>query len=355
MSDRTRVVVLSQLPPPVHGSTVMTELLVEVLGEDHDVDVVERTYSRTVSEVGKFAFRKLSAALGLFGRTLRAASRRPDVAVVFFTNRRFSFVSDLVCIAIFRSFRVPIVHYIHTVGFRSLADRGSVWRRLVVWGLQAARTVVVLGPSLASDISWAVDLKRIRYIANIPRHAPPELDVERKPQVLFLSNLIREKGADTFVDVAEIVGSQIPEAVFVLAGYASDASFLDHIQRRVKESPLGERLLYIGAVSGDHKWQVLMESSVLFFPSRYPFEAQPLTIVEAQTIGLAVVAFDTGGVRDLRPEFLLDRNSSMGTVAAAVVSAMNGPRAGSDPESILRTRRSEFKGSWAAAVDDAAR
>ena len=54
-----------------------------------------------------------------------------------------------------------------------------------------------------------------------------------------------------------------------------------------------------GAVDDTAKQRLFESADAMLFPSVYPFEAQPLSIIEAMSHGVPVVAYDTGGVRDL--------------------------------------------------------
>src|SRR5690606_17277143 len=85
------VVVISQLPPPTHGSTLMTKVFLEVL-DDLGIEwrLVDRRFSRTVGEVGSFKLRKVGAAAGLVTRLLtRLLRRRPAACIFFVTTRPF--------------------------------------------------------------------------------------------------------------------------------------------------------------------------------------------------------------------------------------------------------------------------
>lgn len=112
----SRVVVISQLPPPIHGSTIMTETFLRTLDElGHNWRLVDRRSSSSVAEVGKFGFRKLASAFWMPFRLLREMLSFHPVAVVFFpTNRTFSFLVDWALSEVLRWFRVRRINYLHT-------------------------------------------------------------------------------------------------------------------------------------------------------------------------------------------------------------------------------------------------
>jgi glycosyltransferase involved in cell wall biosynthesis len=134
---------------------------------------------------------------------------------------------------------------------------------------------------------------------------------------LFLSNLISGKGFEDFAAVAEILAPSYPGLRWVAAGGGvGDGQFerlRDAWHTRVPELKLA------GQVGAAQKEELFGRSMLLAFPSTYKYEAQPLVIIEALGHGLPVVAYDTGGVRDLISDAgRLVNSGNIGALAAAV-------------------------------------
>jgi glycosyltransferase involved in cell wall biosynthesis len=166
--------------------------------------------------------------------------------------------------------------------------------------LGSGELLVTLGPALRSDIEWAVPEKRIAFLPNAVAEHPISCGTDPRSAVLYFSNLIPEKGADVFVQSAIELASRMPEMKFVLAGATADKAFVDSLRSTIASTPVNDRFVFIGPVTDvNQKWKLLTEACVLAFPSTYPFEAQPLTILEALSVGTPVVAFDVGGIRDV--------------------------------------------------------
>ncbi|WP_295835792.1 glycosyltransferase family 4 protein [uncultured Microbacterium sp.] len=295
-----RVLVISQLPPPLHGSTLMTRTLMQVLRDrGFDVDIVERRFSKAISEVGKFSVRKLFSATIIPVRlALRILRYKPGTVVFFATNRTFSFWVDVVLSGVLRAFRVRTILYLHTRGFADLAARSRLYNIFVKALLRSGDEIVCLGEALGGDVRPFVSAP----VLSIPNAVSPPSGVRTAVTgpVLYLSNLIPEKGAGTFLNVAGSVAQSDPGARFVIAGAPVDDIFQASLVAQVENEGLTSQALFLGAISDQQrKWELLAGASVLVFPSTYAFEAQPLTILEAMAVGTPVVAFDVGGVRDI--------------------------------------------------------
>jgi glycosyltransferase involved in cell wall biosynthesis len=276
----------------------MTQVFLETL-RDLKLDgvLVDRRFSTSVASVGRFSLGKVGAGVDLFRRVILAAkTERPSRAVLFMTNRPASFLVDVVIAEILRVFRVPVVGYVHTQGFEALAARGRIWQALAVRLLSGAQTLVCLSPILEQDVRRLARGTALVSIGNTPLDTPQDVTRERnaKLRVVFLSNLIPEKGVDEFLDLARSFSRTGPDATFIAAGAPAHARQLDELRQ---SAPTNVRVA--GPADTDQKWDLLSNADLIVFPSRYPFEAQPLVLVEAMAMGLPCVAYGIGGIPDL--------------------------------------------------------
>jgi glycosyltransferase involved in cell wall biosynthesis len=303
VTDARRVLIISQVPPPFHGSTVMTLVTQRMLGswaiEDH---LVDRRFSKSVTEVGQFSKRKVFEAFSIVFRLIRALlSGRYDTCIFFVTNRKFSFIVDVALSEVLRWSQITVVAYVHTLGYRELAQKNRIYAWAVKRLLGSAKHVVVLGPTLIADVKDHVS-GEIHVVPNTPLDVP---SIDAAPnstvgvRVLFLSNLIPEKGIDDFISCAISLARSNSQVTFSIVGAASFAGQLEQIANRLVLEGLQHQIKVVGQVDHHQKWEILNETDLLVFPSVYEFEAQPLTIIEAGACSVATIAYQTGGIQDI--------------------------------------------------------
>lgn len=99
------------------------------------------------------------------------------------------------------------------------------------------------------------------------------------------------KDPHLWISVATAVARQRPDAVFLLVG---DGSALADMTAMAQESGLGGRVIFTGALP--QPWAAYRAMDVFLLTSRH--EGLPTALVEAQMMGLPVVAADVGGVRE---------------------------------------------------------
>ena len=55
-----KLLIIGQLPPPVHGSNIMTELFCNSLKKiGHEVSIIQKTFSKQQKDIGKFSAMKV--------------------------------------------------------------------------------------------------------------------------------------------------------------------------------------------------------------------------------------------------------------------------------------------------------
>jgi len=304
-----RVVVVSQLPPPTHGSTIMTARFMEALSiNEMDAHIVQRPFSRTNNDVGRITIDKIAKIPLLWYRIFRKVREvRPDLAVLFITVGAGSFFVDCFILILFRLFKIKCVLYVHGVGLRRWLDHSSALiRKFARWSVSLAHGGIVLSKTLEDDVNTVLPADRILAIPNgVPEDSGDcgvdyfSRDNEQPYTVLFLSNLIPAKGPLNFLKVARRVCRQDSSIRFVLAGPARDPAFLSELEEFIEDARMADCVSVPGGVYGTGKRKLFAAADVFLFPTAHPKEAFPLVLLEAMQWGLPVISSFAGAIPDM--------------------------------------------------------
>ncbi len=127
-------------------------------------------------------------------------------------------------------------------------------------------------------------------IPNFTYFKPGKISTSPHFNVLFLGRLTRhEKGIDLLYQIVEDIVSKEKNCKFIIAGSNGDGEEI--VKKMVSNFP--KNVNWVGFISGDKLEKLFLESNLLVFPSR--IEVMPLSIIEAQSFGLPVVAFNIPG------------------------------------------------------------
>jgi len=156
--------------------------------------------------------------------------------------------------------------------------------------------------------------------------------------VVTVANLRPEKGYDTLLDAARLVVDRGAPVRFVSVGRGSEE---EAMRERHRTLGLGDRFTFLGR--RDDVLRLLVAADVFVLPSRQ--EGLPVVLMEATSVGLAIVATAVGGV----PQVLTDGVDGLvvppdapGDLAAAVVRLVEDPGLRGRLGSAARSRSTMF-------------
>ena len=172
-----------------------------------------------------------------------------------------------------------------------LADRAASSELASTWPITRIAHVV------DTDVFTPMDRMSARRLHNLPAEIP---------LVLFLSSAgigDPRKGWDLLAQSIERVKRQVPNIEVVVAGPSTPEYQL----------PCGTKIHWVGHIEGNQALRSLYATAnVVAVPSRE--DNMPLTAMEAQSVGIPVVAFNIGGL----PDIVVDNES--GSLASAFVT-----------------------------------
>jgi glycosyltransferase involved in cell wall biosynthesis len=293
---RPLVLVISALPPPVHGQSWVTSRVVDALGrsgaEIKVFDISPGTLQRSVGYHAKKLAQVLKACIWAMARFHRSAH------IYMTLDAGPGLVYNFIIATCGRGLGARMFLHHHTAAHldRKHPAVDLLFRLAGRWTQH-----VVLSEAMAEDLRRAYTSATRVLVSHNACHVPDPGAAEFEPRsplrLGFLSNLSAEKGFDLAISTCRAAAADGLHVRLVVAGpltdEASEAVLADG------RAALGERLDYRGPVSGQAKARFLNDIDVLLFPTRYRNEAQPLVVLEALSHGKPVVVSERGYLREL--------------------------------------------------------
>ena len=279
----------------------MQYLLDELRATDLTVLHVDSKFAASLDDIGRFSFGKLLRLPRYLWQMMRHTLRGGvDLAVLTPTFHFKPFLKDAVIIWWSTLFlRRRSAAWFH-MDYRALGyDRLSAWKRwLIRTTLRRCRYFVICAGRLREYMPPWMPAERIIALPNgIPAPVPPrQRSEDGRIRVLYLSNLEEAKGWQDLLTAARNICRTHPQVEFVFHGRPAFGLTEEEVRAGIARDDGNGAIRYLGPVFGEAKWQALADADVFAFPSWH--EAFPLSVLEALSAGLPVVATSVGGVPD---------------------------------------------------------
>lgn len=296
-----KITVFSNMYPsskhPTYGIFVENQVdLLRKSGRPIDVQVIDDPKGGKVHSLIKYS--KWMA--GSFAYLVRNRKK------IVLTHAHYAFPTGLLSLIGKRLFKLPYVVTVHGGDIDKMAKKSVRIQSLTKTILQEASHVITVGERLKRDVvtDFGVVETNVTVMSmGVDRsvfHPVPRASVRtelglpaQQSVIVFIGNLIREKGLLELIQAFERVQQAVPDASLHLIGSAKSTSFVTELKQFIKEENL-HNIYFEGTKSQPELAKWLAAADVMALPSYQ--EGFGLVALEAMASGTGVVASDIGGL-----------------------------------------------------------
>ncbi|MCX7886413.1 MAG: glycosyltransferase family 4 protein [Verrucomicrobiae bacterium] len=327
-----RILMLGYLPPPYFGPSVNYQALMRSQFARHfDVTFLDITVTANLAELETFRASKLGKLFWILLREIGwLLRRRFDFCCAPVSVNRNAFLKDALLLGVARAFGVRTVLYAHGNNLPDFYQRSAPWlQRVMDRTFRNAAGAIVLGETLRFNFERWLPPERILVVpAGVETWQQPVQPVAHDGvNVLYLGNLIREKGVFVLLEAARLLHGKRPDLQFVFAGPWRQREDERAALEFVAQHGLTDCVRFVGAVNGRSKMEVLAQADILVFPTMLQ-ETMGLVLVEAMQAGLPVVTSRLGGIPEVVTEGVNGLFAEVGNpedLAARILQLANDP------------------------------
>ncbi|MFY0712111.1 glycosyltransferase family 4 protein [Seonamhaeicola sp. NFXS20] len=301
-----KILLIGPLPKPTTGVSLANKVVLENLKENRgcQVDFINTSYSKFDENLGKFSFKKF-----LFFLKLNFFSHKVfknDIIYITPGQTFFGVVKYALFIILSKFLGKELIIHVHGnyLG-KEFHQLKGIKKIVFKWLLSKTTKGIVLSESLTGNMSPFIDEKQIFVLYNFVQDYLFSEDekllnnlIEQKPKIIFLSNLMEEKGVFDLLEALKILEEEGFEYEAKIAGNID----VKHEKRTKEYFSLLKNVTYCGVVSGNEKQALLTWGNIFILPTYYTMEGQPISILEAMATRNLVLTTNHAGIPDIFKE-----------------------------------------------------
>lgn len=297
------VLVVGQTPPPYHGQSVMTDLLLQSEFKDLKMIHVRMAFSRHIQEIEKIRLHKIWHLFAIIGRIM-AERVRYNTSTLYYLPAGPSLPAiwrDILVLMLSRwLFKKTIFHF-HAGGVSDFLRSGHpftswLYRRV----LSSPDCCILLSEHSPRDDAFVNSRKTVIIPNGLPDTYPSVPLSSRSensaPRILLSGTLSEPKGVLVLLRACSILQKQGLTFSAVLMGPFQSYSIEKAVACFVEQNHLNDRVTCTGLRTENDKWKIYMNADIFCFPTYYEAEGHPLVILEAMQFGLPVIATSWRGI-----------------------------------------------------------
>lgn len=299
-----KILILGPFPPPLFGVSLSNFVLKNgLLKKGHSVAIVNTAGGEKIdAEVGSFDIRKLSF-IKCYGSLYKIF--KADIVYCTTGQTFFGIIKYAPFVILAKLLGKKTVVHVKGGFLKHSYENMSVFKkRLTKYVLSSYSLGIVLSKSLRNLLEAFLPEDKIFVQHNfiqdellIPQNQILELKKHDELKIIYLSNLMKEKGIVELLDALDLLKkNEIPFKAKIAGHIPKDGQ--DVLERMARM----DSLEYLGVVKKESKTNLLSWGNVFCLPTYYNMEGQPISIIEAMGFGNIILTTKHAGIPDICSE-----------------------------------------------------
>ena len=295
IESNPKVLFFLKTPPPITGATLMNERISksDLLFKKYHIKNIDISYSDSIKNLGRFQISKgIKFFKYFFLLTKELLFFKPDLIYFQISTTGISFVRDSLYVFMMKLFNKKIVFHLRSKGIKRAIKNKFVNNYYKFKNVYC----ICLSDILVEEVEEICNKKIFVVNNGIPITNTDSLNVSRiENNILFLSNIMKEKGIFDFLDALEILLKKRIDFRGTIVGEEGDIS-KELLLSEIKMRKLDDYIKYIGPKYSNDKFKEYLKSDIFVFPTYYKAETFGGVIIEAMQFKLPVISTNIASV-----------------------------------------------------------
>ncbi|WP_165764736.1 glycosyltransferase family 4 protein [Winogradskyella aurantia] len=295
-----KILIIGPFPEPTTGLSLSNEVVHKGLLDRANIKVskINMSLQNFEESVGAFSLKKAIFFLRISLKAYQVFKN--DIIYITIGQSFFGVLKYALFIYLSKMAGKQIIIHLHGNTLINTYNQSTPSKKKILRSiLSKTSKAIVLSESLKANFKPFIQAERVFVLNNFVEHYLFLKEQERqektynKLKIVYLSNLMTEKGIFYFLDALEMLNQSGVKFEARCAGnidFTLKSQILDNFEK-IKNAT------YLGVVKENEKRELLKWGNVFVFPS-YLVEGLPLAILEAMVTGNIIVSTEHQALRD---------------------------------------------------------
>ena len=282
----------------------------DILEDEHDVYLIDTAVNINADNIRKFSIKRLITFFKIFFFFL-IKIRKFDIVYITISMSLAGFLRDMIFIVFSKIFLKKIFLHLHGGGYKKnfFLKQHNLIKKIIIFTLKNCNKLFVLSESFRDDFNF-IEEKKIKVLENTIN---VKMDKSNRNfdylRIIYISNFIKSKGYYLILKTCKLLASQKINFKCEMYGKFLNISDeeknlgIDQLKNEVKEfissNKLDDKVTFSENLDSEKKYEKLKDANVFIFPSTYPGEGLPLSLIEALASKLPIISTNHGAIKDI--------------------------------------------------------
>ncbi len=295
---------LAQLPPPVHGVSMMSQQVYDIVGkmENYHITYLWSGSAKNLKDIDKKSFGKI---LGFANMVLTLLvyyikGKRYQITYLTFAPWTHAAIRDGLLAWIAGRLSNRVLLHLHGEGLNQVLRQKGFKNRFIYHAIKGSELIAITKASaqLATDSGL---FSKVHFLPNFIHAAPltqKHFPVRKQGiKILYLGNLDPRKGVLHFLDFIQALHKAGLHISAEIVGAPTKFLSLNDVVQHAKNRGINAFVSVLGPKYGQDKIEYLKQGDLFLYPSQHDYA--PLVLIEALSSALVPITYHTGGIAEM--------------------------------------------------------
>lgn len=297
---KPKILFILHLPPPVHGAAMVGKYIQdsELINNEFHCQFINLALAKDLNDIGKGGITKLINFIKKTNSIRRTVKEfKPDLCYVTPNAKGGAFYKDFIIVQLLKILGCKILVHYHNKGVSTRQNHfiDNILYKIFFKNIK----VILLAKSLYPDFQKYVSQSHLYICPNgIPQSPSLNTPQNKSLNILFLSNMMEEKGVWTLLEACKILRQKNLSFTCHFVGKWSDISEAE-FKKKIFSNQMEQHVFSHGAQYGKDKEKFWQACDLFVFPTYYHNESFPMVLLEAMQQKKACISTDEGGIPEI--------------------------------------------------------